>query len=81
MTCNSCPFSMKPMAEMALNWGCLPEPHLIMKIKRETNKNWTCHHNDKKICPGFIEQCQEENIDHIKGELASYEKWYHTGEA
>ena len=50
MTCNSCPFSLKPQAETALNLGCLPEPYLIMKIKKGTNKNWTCHHDETKIC-------------------------------
>lgn len=80
MTCSSCPFSLLPEAEMALNLGCLPEPYEIMKIKRETGKNWSCHRDETMICVGFVEHCREQGVDYKSGGLASYEKWYRIGE-
>ena len=81
MSCDACPFSGTDASEQALNLGCLPEPYEIMQIKREHNINWSCHENEKKLCVGFAQACNEHKINVKDGKLGSYTQWYYTGDA
>lgn len=82
MTCKTCPFAWwSEESTKVQNLGCLPTPAEIIEIKKETNKNWSCHGDETQICGGFVEACKELNIDYKSGPFASYNKWYHTGEA
>lgn len=81
MSCITCPFAMTEESEQVQNYGCLPTPQEILEIKRCSGKNWSCHGDETKICAGFVEAAKETGLDYKSGELASYQKWYHTGEA
>lgn len=81
MTCDACPFSLFEAAEQAQNWGCLPSPCEIMKIKTETGKNWPCHEDENRICAGFVEACRETGTEYRGAPLASYKRWYQEGVA
>lgn len=35
--------------------GCLPSKTEIIKLKDETENNWACHSNNKRICQGLAE--------------------------
>lgn len=59
----------------------MPTSNEIIDIKRKTGKNWSCHDNEKQICAGFVERAKELNLDYKSGDLASYQKWYLTGES
>lgn len=80
--CSGCPFNYgNPTSEVAQNLGCLPTPWEIMDIKRNSNKNWSCHEDETKLCPGFIERAKELKLNYKEGSLGSYEAWYYTGKA
>lgn len=72
---------MTEESERVQNLGCLPSEWEIMNIKRGTGKNWACHYDETKLCAGFVEAAREAGLDYKTGGLASYERWYHTGEA
>lgn len=92
MSCETCPFAFTEASEMVQNYGCLPEPHDIIRMKRESGHNWSCHNNSKKKCQGFIDFIKEEqkhewrkddfaDIDTSKGGIISYDTWENKGEA
>lgn len=54
--CKSCPFNYTEESEYAQNTGCLPNRIEILKLKDETNNNWACHSNNKRICGGLSEE-------------------------
>lgn len=76
MCCETCPFSCSPEAEQAQNYACLPSPFEIMQIKAETGKNWSCHHNEDRLCAGFARECRERGIEYRGAESTTYERWY-----
>ena len=76
MTCSTCPFSCSDEAAQAQNYGCLPTPQEIIKIKRATGRNWHCHDDETKLCAGFAEAAHEEGLDVKQGEPALYSHWY-----
>lgn len=91
--CLSCPFACTEESEQAQNYGCLPEPRDILKMKKETNQNWACHSNEKRMCQGFKTFVEESNsnpmhyssvdcstFDLSQGGLISYDVWYQEGE-
>lgn len=55
ITCKACPFALTDYSEKIQNLGCLPSSFEILQSKRNENKNWSCHENEKKICSGFVE--------------------------
>lgn len=79
MTCKTCPFAMTEESERVQNWGCLPCEFEIMQVKRETDKNWSCHMDETRMCSGFVEAARELGLDYKTGPLASYHRWYHDG--
>jgi len=91
MSCETCPFAFSEASEMVQNYGCLPEPADIIRMKRESGHNWSCHYNGKKKCQGFVDFVKEakenkwmvdnlEDIDTNKGGIISYDTWETKGE-
>lgn len=93
MACKTCPFAFTEESEMVQNYGCLPEPSDIVRMKRESGHNWGCHSADNVKCKGFkehvewmgkYEPCNHldrlTDIDTSVGGIISYEDWYHKGE-
>jgi len=88
MACKHCPFAFTNASEEVQNYGCLPSPYEIIQMKRNTGHNWACHSNENSICMGFADHVkwEKENvgrwkeIDTSKGNLISYETWFHEGE-
>lgn len=94
MACVTCPFAFTDASEEVQNYGCLPEPRDIIRMKRESGHNWGCHYTDDVKCKGFTEHVEwmgkfEPNkhldtlsdIDTSVGGVISYEDWCHKGEA
>ena len=81
MTCTTCPFALTEESERVQNYGCLPTPSEILRIKRDHGLNWHCHGDldEKKMCAGFVEAARELGLDPKQGEMASYSNWYNTG--
>lgn len=90
MACITCPFAFTDESEQAQNYGCLPTPLDIIRMKRESGHNWACHHNENQKCKGFEDfvkynQESEFSVDKMKdidtstGNLISYETWCHEG--
>lgn len=90
MACITCPFAYTDESEQIQNYGCLPTPHDIIQMKRESGHNWSCHANDQIVCQGLKEevtQAQEKgwrddlsDIDMSVGEIISYEVWNSEGQ-
>lgn len=80
--CMTCPFSWSDEAEIVQNLGCLPTPHEIITMKEKSGHNWACHDNKNVLCGGFANyvKTQRPDLDIHKGNLISYEVWYHQGE-
>ena len=51
--CNSCPFNLTEESEMVQNYGCLRTSADILELKDETDNNWACHSNNKRVCQGL----------------------------
>lgn len=80
--CVTCPFSENDGAEELLNYGCLPTPYDILKMKKESGHNWACHYNENSLCRGLVEHNEKYNSDLnlTTGNLISYETWYYEEE-
>ena len=81
--CSACPFAFTDRSEEVQNYGCLPSPFEILKIKSESGHNWSCHDNPNKLCAGYANHIAKYRTDlNIKqGNLINYEIWYRQGEA
>ena len=44
--------------EMSQNYGCLPSPYHIARMKAVENKTWACHANPEKPCIGGLHLCK-----------------------
>jgi hypothetical protein len=80
--CVTCPFSSNDKAEQVQNWGCLPTPYDIIKMKEKSGHNWSCHSDATVLCGGFARYVTENrpDLDIKQGNLISYEVWYLEGE-
>ncbi len=86
MACTTCPFSERDEAAQAQNYGCLPTASDILRMKRDSGHNWSCHGSkpdDLRICKGLCEHVRDEGLqlDTKHGGLISHHVWYHEGES
>lgn len=79
-TCVGCPFETTESSEQAQNYGCLPTPGDIIRMKRDTGHNWACHDDASKVCAGLCHEARDHQLDLSHGNLISYETWYQKGE-
>lgn len=62
--CNGCPFSFTEESEMIQNYGCLPTPQDIVRMRVEFGKTWACHAEPSKPCAGGIDFLRKKGYDY-----------------
>lgn len=60
----SCPFAYTDASEQAQNYGCLPTPSEIIKMRQKSGKTWACHSDLSKPCIGAIEYMKNRNFEY-----------------
>lgn len=82
MTCEACPFAFSDRSEQAQNYGCLPSPAEILRMKKSSNQNWGCHEDSSRVCAGFAAHVKKYNpeLNVRQGGIIRYETWYKQGE-
>jgi hypothetical protein len=61
-TTGACPFSFSELSEQAQNYGCLPSPHQILRMRTVFQKTWACHSNTEKPCLGAMNFLREKGL-------------------
>ena len=61
-TTGSCPFSFTDKSEIIQNYGCLPTPYQILKMRTKYNKTWACHCNPTKPCLGALNYLKDKKL-------------------
>lgn len=81
-TCPGCPFNdgWTEAASQAQNWGCLPDAHYLVELKRRTDQNWACHDDGSKVCAGLCHSAKDQELNLGSGGLVQYPTWFHFGE-
>ncbi len=76
-TVGSCPFSFTEQSEIAQNYGCLPSPYEIVRMRKEFGKTWACHQDPTKPCLGAIQYMKEKGLEHkiIDKQLVTIDDW------
>ena len=58
----SCPFAVTELSEQVQNYGCLPTPREIIRMRIKSNKTWACHSNDRKPCLGALQYLKAKGL-------------------
>ena len=81
-SCPACPFNeaFTEPANQAQNWGCLPDGHYLLQLKRNTDQNWACHDDETRVCAGLCHRAKDNGLNLGTGGLVRYSTWFHHGE-
>lgn len=81
-TCESCPMNSDATegATLAQNYGCLPAPADIIRMKKASGHNWECHSVEGRVCKGLCHAGKQDGMDTTSGKLIRYQSWYLAGE-
>jgi hypothetical protein len=75
-----CPFNFwSEVAEQIQNYGCLPSPTDIVKMRQEHGKTWACHSNPEKPCLGSLEYQKKKGLEYKvidKNLLTENDPWH-----
>lgn len=60
--CSGCPFAFTEESEEIQNYGCLPTPMEIVRMRVEFGKTWACHKETTKPCSGSIDYLMSKGL-------------------
>lgn len=59
---SACPFAFTEMSERVQNYGCLPIPADIIRMRVKYSKTWACHSEPTKPCKGAIRHLRNHKL-------------------